>query len=245
VSLRYPSFERWLASRSANFRSNARRNLSRFREAGGSSRLSTPATLADDIELFIELHRTRWQELTARGAGESRLLALGDRLPRLLRELGDALLTADRFHLRILEVRGRPVGAELSIAAGGEIDTVNYGWDGRFRRASPLAVGLLERIDEGIRRGEHRMSLGRSLSRFKLGFADGRAPVTRSVVVPVGAGLPAALARAAPQVARRRLRDTARRVLSEQHFEALRAANTRTRNAIARKGPAVERGDPN
>jgi CelD/BcsL family acetyltransferase involved in cellulose biosynthesis len=230
VSLRFDSFDDWLQSRSPKFRTNARRRMSKFAKAGGTERLSTAATLAEDIDTFVRLHGYRWEALTAAGAGTSRLLDLGERLPVLLSELADTLLPADRFHLRVLELDGQPIAAELSIAAGGEVDSVNWGWDTNFGHLGPLQISLLSRVREGIERGEHRLTLGRGVSEFKRGFGDGYAPVAHTLLVPPGPSLPAALARSAPGVLRRRVRGAARRALSPSQYETLRAARARLRS---------------
>ena len=60
MSLQEGSFDAWLAGRSSNFRGQMRRLRRRFVEAGGSSRLATPATLATDasIDTWRQWHWT-------------------------------------------------------------------------------------------------------------------------------------------------------------------------------------------
>ena len=129
VSLEGASFEQWLASKSSNFRGQMRRLLRQFAAAGGTERACTIDTLAADVETFMHLHASRWER-----RGGSHVLALGERLAAMLRDLGASQLESGRFRLRLLEIDGEPVSAQLFVAAGGRVLYVNGGWDERYAR---------------------------------------------------------------------------------------------------------------
>src|SRR5438067_1879477 len=127
------SFEEWLTSKSANFRGSMRRLRRRFRAEGGRSRTSTRDTLSRDVEAFVRLHVERWQ-----GKGGSSFVRLGSALTDLLVQIGRAQLDQQgRFRMRVLEIDGEPITAQLFLAAGDRVHYVNGGWDGRFAGLKP------------------------------------------------------------------------------------------------------------
>jgi CelD/BcsL family acetyltransferase involved in cellulose biosynthesis len=224
VSLAYDSYEEWLSSRSANFRSNARRRTRQFQRAGGIARLSDAETVLDDIQAFARLHAARWE-----GRGSSRLATLSERLPSLLGELAQALLPEGRFRLWVLELDGEPICTDLSLAAGRELVGVNVGWDERFRHLSPPQLSCLHRIEHGIACGDRHLSLGRGVSPYKLGFADGNQPVAETALLPGGARLGYTLGRVGPRLVNRRARANVKRALSEADVDRLRTLRRRLR----------------
>jgi CelD/BcsL family acetyltransferase involved in cellulose biosynthesis len=225
ILLREDSFEAWLAARSANFRGQMRRLRRRFAEAGGVSRLATHATLAKDAAALTRLHASRWG-----GRGHSNLVDLGERFSAFVVELGEALLGEGRFALRVLELDGEPICAQLFVGAGGTFLFVNGGWDERQAALRPSLVCLLDAVEDVFARGARRFDLGVGAQSYKLRFADGNAPLAWGVLMAPGARLPLTAARTAPALARARLRDGARRVLSEQQVARLRGARRRLRS---------------
>jgi CelD/BcsL family acetyltransferase involved in cellulose biosynthesis len=234
ITLDHGSLEAWLGSRSSSFRANVRQRRRQFERAGGTARMSTPETVAADIQKFIVLHALRWQHM-----GESRLLALGDRLPLLLGELAQALLPTERFRLLLLELEGEPVAAQLAIACGGELAGINTGWDERFKRFSPARLAVLYTLEDCFARGERRLSLGREesyrlgqgIGSYKLGFADGNNPVAESVLIPIGARLARTLM--ATDDVSRQIRRRVRRSLSDDEVDKLRGVLGRLRRSPA------------
>src|ERR1700729_592399 len=197
VSLHDDSFDAWLAGRSAKFLSSMRRLERLCADEGGTMRLSTTQTLREDVESFARLHAMRWE-----GRGQSRLSALGDRLRETLLDTGHALLNdkhsnpseeGPRFRLRIMEIAGETICADISIAGGREIVGFNMGWDERFKRMSPALLAFLYKIRDGFDYGDHRVQLGWGGHSYKLRFANGNAPITWNLVLPAGPRPPIAL----------------------------------------------------
>jgi CelD/BcsL family acetyltransferase involved in cellulose biosynthesis len=224
MSLAEGSFEAWLAGRSSNFRGQMRRLRRRFAEAGGSSRLATHATLASDAAALTRLHAMRWE-----GRGHSNLVDLGERFSAFVVELGEQLLDSGRFALRILELDGEPICAQLFVGAGGTFLFVNGGWDERHASLRPSLVCLLDAVEDVFERGAQRFDLGVGVQSYKQRFADGSAPIAWALLMVPGARLPLTAARSAPALATARLRDGARRLLPEERVEQLRGARQRLR----------------
>jgi len=224
ISLREGSFEAWLAARSSNFRGQMRRLRRRFAEAGGVSRLATSETLAADAAALTRLHAMRWD-----GRGHSNLVDLGERFSAFVCELGEQLLDERRFALRMLELEGEPICAQLFVGAGGTFLFVNGGWDERHAALRPSLVCLLDAVEDVFARGARRFDLGVGVQSYKLRFADGNAQLAWGVLMAPGARLPLTAARTAPALAHARLRDGARRVLSAERIAQLRGARQRLR----------------
>jgi CelD/BcsL family acetyltransferase involved in cellulose biosynthesis len=226
MSMREPSFEDWLAGRSANFRQQMRRLRRRFADAGGVSRVASRATLADDAAALMRLHALRWG-----GRGHSNLVDLGERFSAFVSELGEGLLDEQRFALRILELDGEPICAQLFVRAGGTTLFVNGGWDERHAALKPSMLCLLDAVEEAFALGVERFDLGVGVQSYKLRFADGSAQLAWGVLLSPGARFPLTAARTAPALAQARLRDGARRLLPERQAERLRSMRQRLRGA--------------
>lgn len=220
------SFDQWLSDRDERVRANARRRRRRFAEQGGTYRLATAATLRRDLEAYVELHAARWE-----GRGRSRYLALGDRLIPFFETVARPLLGEDRFRLLMVELDGVPICAEISLVAGGEIASVTAGWDPRHRRLGPARLALLRSIEEACRRGERRLELGWGNLEDKQQYADAVDALGWDSLLIPGRGLLRTLPRAAPSAAGRRLRQTAKRTLSDSQLDRLRALSDRVSSA--------------
>jgi CelD/BcsL family acetyltransferase involved in cellulose biosynthesis len=222
IALHDGSLDAWLAARDYRFRKNARRSRRLFEDAGGTSRWTTAQTLDADVEAFVRLHAARWE-----GIGDSRLVALGERLAPFLRELAHALLPAERFRMLVLELDGETICADLWIAAGGEVAGINTGWDERHRRLSPPTVASLLAIEDCLARGERRVQLGFGRLDYKRAWANGSERVAWDRLLLPGRALPRTLARNAPAIASRWLRTAAKRALPPQQADRLRALRDR------------------
>jgi CelD/BcsL family acetyltransferase involved in cellulose biosynthesis len=225
IGMHEDDFEAWFAARSSHFRQHLRRARRKFEKAGGASRRSDPSTLTTDVETFVRLHTSRWEDKE----GSSNLVAYGDRLAPMLEEAGRAL-GPERFRLGILEVDGEPAAANIFVAAGGHILYVNAGWDQRFAKLNPVMLGLLDAVEEAFSRGDEHIDLGLGRQEVKVRFADGDDPVAWTVMIPPGRGLPRAVAGMAPTLVRAALRDSAKRHLSPKAVEKTRGL----RNRLAR-----------
>jgi CelD/BcsL family acetyltransferase involved in cellulose biosynthesis len=228
MSMEEGSFDDWMASRSSNFRQQMRRLRRRFAEAGGVSRLATRATLADDATALTRLHAMRWD-----GRGRSNLVDLGERFAAFVVDCGEQLLDDGRFALRMLELDGEAICAQLFVRAGGTTLFVNGGWDERHASLKPSLLCLLDAVEEAFGLGVERFDLGVGVQSYKLRFADGSAPLAWGVLMTPGARLPLTAARTAPALAQARLRDAARRMLAPERVERLQAARARLRRGRA------------
>jgi CelD/BcsL family acetyltransferase involved in cellulose biosynthesis len=225
IGMTEDGFEAWFANRSSHFRQHLRRARRKFEKAGGSSRRSEPETLAVDVRTFVRLHTARWESKP----GTSNLVAFGDRLAPMLEEVGREL-GPDRFRLRVLEVDGEAAAANIFLAAGGHALYLNCGWDERFAKLNPVMLALLDAVEESFARGDENIDLGLGGESYKLRFADGDDPVAWTVLMVPGRRLPITAARMAPTLARAALRDSAKRHLSGETLERLRAARKRLRS---------------
>jgi CelD/BcsL family acetyltransferase involved in cellulose biosynthesis len=228
VSLQEPSFDAWLDGKSSNFRGQMRRLRRRFAEAGGISRLATPATLAADAATFSRLHAARWDE-----KGHSNLVDLGDCFTTMLEEVGEQLLATERFALRVLELDGEPICVQLFISAGGRMLFVNGGWDERHARLKPSMLCLLDAVEDAFAHGAQQLDLGVGEQEYKLRFADGDAPLAWGVLLAPTARMPLTAARTARAAARSRLRAAALDHLSKQRLAWLRDVHGKLRGAAA------------
>ena len=206
VSLRDESYAAWLAGKSSNFRSQMRRLGRQFAAAGGTTRSSTLNTLAADVDVFMRLHASRWE-----GRGESHLLTARDAVAATFLDIGTRLLESERFRLRLLEVDGEPISAQLFLAAGGRVLYVNGGWDERFARLKPSMVGILSMIEETFERGEQCLDLGVGDQPYKGRFADRDEPVAWTILLLPRARLPLTCARVLPTIANANLRSAIKR----------------------------------
>jgi CelD/BcsL family acetyltransferase involved in cellulose biosynthesis len=226
VSLREDSFDAYMAGKSSNFRQQMRRLRRRFEQAGGVSRLATRESLPVDAAAFVRLHASRWD-----GRGHSNLVDLGERFAAMVVDAGEALLDDGRLALRVLELGGEPICAQLFVEAGGTVLFVNGGWDERHAALKPSLLCLLDAVEEAFALGVERFDLGVGVQSYKLRFADGGAQLAWGVLMTPGPHLPLTAARTVPALAQARLRDGARRVLSERQVDRLRSARRRLRGA--------------
>jgi CelD/BcsL family acetyltransferase involved in cellulose biosynthesis len=219
------TFAEWLAARKGKFRASLRRLQRMFEQEGGISRLASAATLREDVAAFVRLHEDRWRE-----RGSSRLAALGEGLGGMLTDAGQALLDTapapgaggERFRLRMLEIGGDTVCADLALAAGGQIVGFNSGWDERYSRLSPAQLAILHGIEHGFSYGDERLQLGWGGQAYKQRFADGDEPIAWNLLLPARSGLALTLAGNAPLLAGARLRGAGKRLLPERQLDRLR-----------------------
>lgn len=222
VALGMPSYDAWLAGKSGHFRERMRKLRRKFEAAGGTVRLSTRATLGEDIATLLRLHTTRWESL-----GDSNLVARSESMPAMLADAGDGLIDMERFRLMVLEIEGEAVAAHLAIAAGGEVLGVNGGWDERFAHLSPTVVHCTYLIEESIERGERRIDLGLGEQSYKQRLADGSDPVTWVLVMLPGPRMALTVLRTTPLLARYALKGAAKRALTDEQADRARALRAR------------------
>jgi CelD/BcsL family acetyltransferase involved in cellulose biosynthesis len=220
------SFDDWLATKSSNFRGQIRRARRQFEAAGGSVRLSTPATLRDDLAAFMRLHASRWD-----GLGESAIVARAEGWAALYEQIGREQLDGGRLRLVLLEIDGEPISAQTFAAAGGEAIHLNGGWDERHAKLKPSLLGILAGLEDALVRGDERLDLGPGDQPYKARIADGNDPVAWTMLVVPRPRMALTLARVAPTLARIAVRDAAKRALSDEQTDRLRELRGRLRRS--------------
>ena len=190
-------FDAWMASRSANFRSQMRRMRRRLAERDGAVRmLLEPDERRSGIEAMLELHRQRWS-----GRGESDLIRPG--VPELLTNAAEAL-GPQRMRLWAAEIAGRPISLQVFLAAGEEVKYWNGGWSEQHAELKPSMLTILAAIEDAIGRGERRLDLGVGSHEYKLRFADSEDALTWGGLIVRNRRWPATRAELAPRVLRYR-----------------------------------------
>lgn len=224
VSLGFDSFDEWMASKSGHFRKRMRALRRRFTDAGGTVRAATPETAPADVETFMNLHAARWED-----RGESAIVARRAELTALYLEMAREQLDTGRLRLFVLELDGKPIAAELFAEAGGELSSINGGFDERHAKLGPSHVAIMHAIEDGIARGDKRLDLGPGDQDFKRRFADGNDPVAWTLLIVPRPRMAVTLARVAPTIARVTAREAARRALPPERVDRLRELRARVR----------------
>lgn len=145
----------------------------------------------------------------------------------MLSDVGRALLPCGRFRLRMLELDGEAISAQLFLAAGRTVLYVNGGWDVRHATLKPSMLGLLDTVEATFATGEERIDLGLGEQAYKQRFADGSDPVAWSILMPAGRRRPLTRAHTAPMLTSYALRDVAKRALTDKQTDRLRALRGR------------------
>jgi CelD/BcsL family acetyltransferase involved in cellulose biosynthesis len=224
VSLAAGSFDAWLASKGSHFRKRMRKVRRDVEAAGGVARISTAQTLSADVATFMRLHAARWE-----GRGESAIVVRERQLTAVYEEVAAAHLADGRFRLYLLELDGEPVAAELLAAAGGEVASINGGWDEQHARIGVSNACMLHAIEDAFARGDRRLDWGPGDQLFKRRFADGNDPVCWTLLLVPRPRMPLTFARIAPTVARVEAREALKRALKPERRERMVALRARVR----------------
>lgn len=156
LALDFPSWDDYLASRSANFRQQVRRRERRLaRQHELRFRLATSrATLDADLELLFALHEARW--------GAEASLALAGPRKTFHREFATDAFERGWLRLWFLELDGKPVAAWYGFRLGGIESYYQAGrdpaWDSRSVGAVLLAHTIRSALEDGMR--EYRFLRG-------------------------------------------------------------------------------------
>ena len=156
-----------------------RRAARDLEERGATFRLADAETLADDLGAFARLHRARWEE-----RGGTAVLTAG--VERMLAAAGPRL-GPERFRLWLLELEGRPVCAEIVLAAGGRATFWLGGFEPEFARLQPSIQTMLRAIEQAFELGDDSVDLGLGGQEFKYRLADGVEDLASFAVVGRGA----------------------------------------------------------
>jgi CelD/BcsL family acetyltransferase involved in cellulose biosynthesis len=135
ISLKGLDWERYLASRTRNFRSQVRRRERALRrEHRVEVRPATQETLAADLSTLFDLHALRW-----RGRGRSSLEAAGAKA--FLNDFAQAAQRRGWLRLRILEVDDAATAAFLGWRIGNTYAYYQSGFDPQW---SGMSVGIVQ-----------------------------------------------------------------------------------------------------
>jgi CelD/BcsL family acetyltransferase involved in cellulose biosynthesis len=195
------TWEQFLATRSANFREQARRRERKLaREHEVTFRLADRSSLESDLDTLLSLHDMRW------GGGSP---AFVDRLEAFHREFADVALERGWLRLWMLEVDGSPVAAWHGFRFGGFDSYYQSGRDPGWDRYRVGFVLLVHTIREAFHDGMREYRLLRGGEEYKDRFAT-RDQGVETVTATRGLGRPgyaigAAAQRAIPYRLRRRL----------------------------------------
>jgi len=222
VSLAAGSFEEWMTEKGSHFRKRMRKVRRDVEALGGVARISTAETLSADVAAFMRLHASRWE-----GRGESAIVVRERQLTAVYEEVAAVHLADGRFRLYLLELDGEPVAAELLAAAGGEVASINGGWDEAHAKVGVSNACMLHAIEDAFARGDARLDWGPGDQLFKRRFADGNDPVCWTLLLVPRPRMPLTFARIAPTVARVEAREALKRALTPQRQEQLRTLRAR------------------
>jgi CelD/BcsL family acetyltransferase involved in cellulose biosynthesis len=211
LSLDGRDYDGWLASKSSNFRSQARRGRRKLEEAGGRFTVAAAGDVGRACAAFASLHGARWET-----RGGSTALVAG--LDTMLEEVARELVPAGRFRAVMLEAEGEIVSVQLFLAAGGTACYWNGGFDERWHRFAPAFQTLLFAVSDAIERGDTSVDLGPGDQPYKARLADSHGVLGAVTLVPRAAGYAAARARLLP----RQLRCEVARRLSPETKTRLR-----------------------
>jgi CelD/BcsL family acetyltransferase involved in cellulose biosynthesis len=171
LSLDGLTYDGWMQSKSSNFRSQMRRMRRQLNDEGGEVRMTRAGDdLERDIDSFMRLHLGRWE-----GRGGSGLAEVS--MHDMLVDAANELLPEERFRLWLVELNGKPIGAGLFVAAGGEVSYFNGGFDEEYGKYKPTLQTILSALEDSFDRGEKRIDFGGGAQPYKLRFADGEAPL--------------------------------------------------------------------
>lgn len=189
-------YDGWLAGKKAKFRSQARRLTRRLEDQGARFALAGEAELGTALDAFESLHGGRWED---RGGSD----ALVGGMRGMFTELAGEWLASGRLRIFTLDTDEEPVAIAIHVAAGGQVDGWNSGFDGKWSKLSPSFQLTLFAIEHATGRGDRQLRLGVGGTEYKLRLADTHESVSRDLLVPRGGSYPLQRLRLAPEQARR------------------------------------------
>ena len=184
-------FEQWLNGKSRNFRKQTRRHRRALVERGASFRVAPADECDKALADFERLHQERFRYRGGSGVLDTQVM-------KMLRESAASLAASGRFRLHLLEHKQRVIGAELVLAAGGEVTSWLGGFDERWAKVQPSIQGLVAAIEHAVADNDTRFDLGPGTQPYKLRLSDHaeqliwsrifmpgpRRPLTRIITVP-------------------------------------------------------------
>jgi CelD/BcsL family acetyltransferase involved in cellulose biosynthesis len=176
----------WLATRSANFRSELRRRRRRLEREHDLSfrRTEDPAALDRDLSTFFDLHDRRWGPRGGSGFSAS--------MRALHLVFARSALARGWLRLWTMELEGRPAAAWYGWRCGHRYSYYQSGFDPRWADRTPGTVLLAHTIEQAAEEGATVYDLLWGDERYKDRFATGRREA--APILLVRPGLPAGAA---------------------------------------------------
>ncbi len=191
------TYEEWFASKSSSFRHQSRRLRRRLVEQGGQFRVAVgEEELARGLKAFAALHHARWRSRGGSGVLTSDVEAM---LPDAARQLADK----GRFRLWLTEVEGQVIGADVWLAAGGEVSQWLGGFDDAWAQANVSLLSMLAAIEDCFERGDRRIDLGGGRGELKSRVAESEDALEHYLLLPPGPRRPLVTASLLPGRLRR------------------------------------------
>jgi CelD/BcsL family acetyltransferase involved in cellulose biosynthesis len=144
-----PTYDRFLASRSAKFRNYLRR-MSRRLEALGRLEVRRAGKDLDTAQAYrdlLEVEERSWKH--AHGTAITRIQRQRD----FYRQLCDGAVHCGRLHLLVLYLDGRPIAYDLGVTTGGRYSYLKTSFDEAVRAASPATVLRAHLVESLISEG--------------------------------------------------------------------------------------------
>jgi CelD/BcsL family acetyltransferase involved in cellulose biosynthesis len=146
------SFDDYLAALPAKLRHEMRRKERRLAEKAGGYRitLSTAETVGEDLDRFMELHRSS-------PGPKGKFMHAGMEI--FFRRLGEALVATHQFQLAFIELDGRKVAGAIGFAYGNTFSLYNSAFEREFGRLSPGVVLVTDLIRRATELGRTRFDM--------------------------------------------------------------------------------------
>ena len=157
------SFDAYLAALPAKLRHEIGRKERRLSEGAAGYRiaLSTPDSVGEDLDLFMELHRSS-------PGDKGRFMRAGMEI--FFRRLGEAFLPLHQFHLAFIELEGQKAAGAIGFAHGNTFSLYNSVFDRRFGKLSPGMVLVAQLIRRAAERGRRRFDMLKGDLEYKYRF---------------------------------------------------------------------------
>ena len=161
------SFDGYLEALPSKRRHELRRKVRRLREVLPDARLvdSTPEDLAQDLDTFVQLHRS---------SGGAKGTFMQPDMELFFRRLGEALISDGTFRLAFLDSGGHRLAATVVFRDRDRLLLYNSAFDRAHAAISPGIVLVTELIRDSIEEGRRGVDLLKGNLRYKYRF--GAAP---------------------------------------------------------------------
>lgn len=195
------SFDGWLATKSRNFRQQARRHRRRLAERGATFRVVTdPHEARTRMADFERLHEARWRYRGGSGV-------LDPSVMDMLRDAAAAMTPTGGLQLHLIEADDDIIAAHIFLTAGSVVTYWLGGFDEAWGSDQPSLQALLDMVARALTDGRRRFDLGPGAQAYKDRLSDQAGHVCATRLFPRGPRRLLAMVSRAPG----RLMDGARR----------------------------------